>query len=69
MKRSPNIPEWFYIAYPDVEVWFHDRMELIAETVSQNQNYYFTNGKMNNSLLRLMINEYLKYNNRLECAY
>ena len=25
LRRNPNVPEWFYIAYPDVEIWFHKR--------------------------------------------
>jgi hypothetical protein len=66
-NRKPNIPEWFYIAYPDVEIWFRDKMELIMDIVNENDNYYLIDGKINDNLLRLKINEYLKYNS-LECA-
>jgi Sec-independent protein translocase protein TatA len=68
LKRSPMVAEWFYIAYPDVEVWFHDKRLKYKDEVMKNENKYFKNDEATYALYRFIIDEYLKSNYILECS-
>ncbi|UMB59893.1 hypothetical protein MHL31_12515 [Lutibacter sp. A80] len=68
LKRSPSVPEWFYIAYPDVEVWIHKRAKIVESEIISNPGKYLTNGMPNNNALRLIIEKYKTIVNlKLEC--
>lgn len=68
LKRSPFVPEWFYIAYPDVEVWFHKRMKSYNNIVEERKSEFITDGRLNLNWYRYIIDEYLKFNQKLECS-
>lgn len=68
LKRSPFVANWFYIAYPDVEIWVHRDMKIIEPEFSNNKDFYLTNGRPNNNIYRLMINKYKSQGLNLECS-
>ena len=69
LDRSPSIPYWFYIAYPDVEHWFQSRMNIIDSSIANNSAHYLSNGKPNNNLYRLIIDKYKSSTGlHLECS-
>lgn len=68
LHRSPFLPNWYYIGYPDVAVWFNDIKETYGAHISINKHKYITNNAPNNNLYRFIINEYLKEHKYLECS-
>ena len=68
LNRSPDLVDWFYIAYPDVQVWFDEVKLYYQIIIKQNGEKYFSNGKVNYEFYRLIIDDYLKSNSILECS-
>lgn len=69
MERSMGIPDWFTMAYPDVEVWFRKNMDLYGNEIRNKEDYYFTEGVCNNNFFRYIIDLYkIKTKLKLECS-
>jgi hypothetical protein len=62
--RKSELGEWFYIAYPDVAVWFEDNFELFKRELQR--EYYF--GVVPIVLYKLIIERYKAQNKPLECS-
>lgn len=58
-----GIPDWMYVAYPDVVYWFQDNIENLQNIFNKYENQY----GQDLLLFRELINEF-KRNNVLECS-
>jgi len=68
LKRSPHVPIWFYIAYPDVEVWFHKRRSQFNRIVMEREDEFVRDNKLTLNFYRFIIDEFIEINGFLECS-
>lgn len=68
-NRGLDVPDWFYIAYPDVAYWMNKNTDSIEKELSGRESEFLTNGKLGSIFFRFIIEKYKKENNRLlECV-
>jgi len=63
-----GIPEWFYIAYPDVTVWIMDNSKSIGEEFKGREDEIISENGPNLNFYRKMIDRYKKRVGKLECS-
>jgi hypothetical protein len=69
INRGLGIPDWFYIAYPDVAFWMHENSKNIKNEISGRENVFFQNDEILPPFFRFVIQKYIQQTgNHLECA-
>lgn len=63
-----GIPEWFYIAYPDVAVWIMENSKLLEKEFEGREHEFFSEDGPNLSFYRKMIDRYKSKVGKLECS-
>lgn len=70
-RYSParGIPDWFYIAYPDVFEWLQNDIpnKKFGALLENSSSEYMSNGYPNVTFFRLVIDEFKYKNGKLEC--
>ncbi len=68
-NRGLGIPDWFYIAYPDVALWLIENNSILEKEMESREADFFVNDKISNSLFRFLIDRYRnETRNKLECS-
>jgi hypothetical protein len=78
VNRGIGVPSWFYIAYPDVALWFDEKnddpnwfqnnFKELSDVIEKNDNF-FSNYENYKVLLRGLINKFKLNNGKLECSF
>ena len=69
LNRSMIIPDWFYIAYPDVAVWLNNNLDNYEREILKYEKEFEKKSEIRFQLFRFFINEYKKNTqNTLECV-
>jgi len=68
-NRISIIPDWFYIAYPDVAFWIIDKLDDLVNEISQREHEFVgENDQPNLFFFRTMIEKYKFQGYLLECS-
>lgn len=68
LNRAMGIPDWFYIAYPDVANWVQNKLEQIEEEFSDREDEFFSDNGVNPKFFRILIERYKQSRGTLECV-
>lgn len=70
LNRGLQVPDWFYIAYPDVAHWMNNSMGTLDRISSGREDEFINNGKPTNAFFKEIINYYKdNVKSELECSY
>lgn len=68
LNRGGQIPDWFYIAYPDVAHWFHKNITKFETEMESREDELFGEDGINPIFFRELINRFKTANGKLECT-
>jgi hypothetical protein len=70
LNRALGIPDWFYIAYPDVALWLGKNLSLFERELELREKEFIIDDKPNLKVFRFFIDKYfLSTGEKLECRY
>lgn len=69
LNRAPFLPDWYYIAYPDVALWMHKNNKLLDSEIESRKNELFNEDGPKLAFYRWIINRYKNHISKsLECS-
>ncbi len=66
-NRAMGVPDWFYIAYPDVANWMQNKLEQLENEFSDREEEFFSDNGVNPRFFRILIERYKQTRGTLEC--
>jgi hypothetical protein len=66
--RGLGIPDWFYIAYPDVTFFLQTNLQNIFNEMNLNNSSLISNDGFTLDFFRAIVNQYISKNGLLECS-
>jgi hypothetical protein len=68
-NRGLQVPDWFYIGYPDVALWMKKNDEIIDKNIEGKEDEFFSDKAIKVDFFRLLINLYKRETGKnLECT-
>ena len=68
LNRGAKMPEWLYIAYPDVAHWFHANLKKFNPELERRQHELFGKDEVPTYFFREIIERFKAANGKLECT-
>lgn len=67
-NRAMGIPDWFYIAYPDVTVWLQANLQSLEHELNLNNSTMISEDGPSLDFFRAIVDKYKSRNGLLECS-
>lgn len=68
LNRGAEMPDWFYIAYPDVAHWFHKNLTKFETEMESREDELFGEDGIRPVFFREIIERFKTANGKLECT-
>jgi hypothetical protein len=69
-NRNPFLPDWYYIAYPDVALWMHKNSDLFKDESERRKDELVNEDGPKPAFFRMFIDGYKKHaGKKLECSF
>lgn len=68
LNRGGQMPDWFYIAYPDVAHWFHKNITKFETEMESREDELFGEDGIRPIFFRELIDRFKSANGKLECT-
>lgn len=68
LNRGSQIPDWFYIGYPDVANWFHKNLAKFETEMESREDELFEEDEIRPIFFREVIERFKTANGKLECT-
>lgn len=68
LNRALGMPDWIYIAYPDVVIWLQQNMKRLEVEFAEREDELFKEDGPTDFFYRLIIDRYKSERGKLECA-